>query len=80
MQTVLAKPPYQILAVLEDKLDNLVEDGLHLLVAAFPDGRQRHQPRVAVLPVGWRQTRGLVKRRRRTLGKSSFLDLRLCSI
>lgn len=43
---------YLIVAEEEDEADNLLEDGLHLLVAALADGRQRHQPGVAVLPVG----------------------------
>lgn len=42
---------YLILAEQEDEADNLLEDGLHLLVAALANGRQRHQPGVAVLPV-----------------------------
>lgn len=42
-----------IVAEEEDEADDLLEDGLHLLVAAFTDGRQRHQPGVAVFPIGW---------------------------
>lgn len=42
---------YRVGAEEEDKADDLVEDGLHLLVAALTDGRQCHQPGVAVLPV-----------------------------
>lgn len=52
----VVKTSYGISAVQEDKVDNLLEDGLHLLMAAFTNGGQRHQPSMAVLPVGWRQT------------------------
>lgn len=42
---------YRIGAEEEDKADDLLEDGLHLLVAALSNGGQRHQPGMAVLPV-----------------------------
>lgn len=42
---------YSISAEHEDKEDNVLKNGLHLLMAALTDGRQRHQPSMAVLPV-----------------------------
>ena len=58
---------YGVGAEEEDEADDLLEDGLHLLVAALADGRQRHQSGVAVLPVSWRQ-------------KTQWVDLTLSEI
>lgn len=80
MYIVLVKPSYGITAELEDKVDNLLEDGLHLLMAAFPNGRQRHQPSMAILPVGWRQMHDSLHGDASTHFKKQFLDSRLCSI
>lgn len=44
---------YRVGAEEQDKADDLVEDGLHLLVTSLADGRQRHQACMAVLPVSW---------------------------
>lgn len=46
---------YWIGAEQEDEADYLLKNGLHLLVATFPDSRQSHQPSVTVLPVSCRQ-------------------------
>lgn len=42
---------YRVRAKEQDKADDLLEDGLHLLVAALTNGRQRHQSSMAVFPV-----------------------------
>lgn len=65
-----------IVAEEEDKADNLLEDGLHLLVATFADGRQCHQPGMAVFPIGWWRNKvglTLTLTRNHEFGLSHFL-------
>lgn len=65
-----------IVAEEEDKADDLLEDGLHLLVATFTNGRQRHEPSVAVFPVGWWRNKvglTLMLTRNHKFGLSHFL-------
>lgn len=56
MCIVLSKISYSISTEQENKADNLLKDGLHLLMAALTNGGQCHQPSMAVFPVHWRQT------------------------
>lgn len=43
---------YRILTEEQNKADDLAQNGLHLLVTALADSRERHQTGVPVLPIG----------------------------
>lgn len=62
----------------QDKADDLVEDGLHLLMAALADGRQGHEPSVAILPVSCGNTGFGVQGSPKTIVLERYRHGRVC--
>lgn len=44
---------YRVLTEEQNKADDLAQNGLHLLVTALANSRERHQTSMPVLPIGW---------------------------